>query len=94
MSRFLYKLVPVVVESLGGAFPELNTQAIRVAMVIREEEESFLRMLQRGFRRFENEAISAVASALAKKRGAQSHESLDRRRGTEGDQVALCRRQD
>ncbi|MBY0260693.1 MAG: alanine--tRNA ligase, partial [Phycisphaerales bacterium] len=38
---FFARLVPVVVENFGDAFPELRTNPARVAEVLREEEESF-----------------------------------------------------
>ncbi len=52
---FIYKLVPSVVDCLGGAFGELNTRADYVATVIESEEASFGRTLDRGLEIF-NEA--------------------------------------
>ena len=49
---WLHALVPTVVESLGGAFPELTKNPKRVAQVIREEEEAFLKTLDRGLELF------------------------------------------
>ncbi|MHC4446452.1 MAG: alanine--tRNA ligase, partial [Planctomycetota bacterium] len=46
----LCDLVPAVVESLGGAFPELKDKPEKVAEVIHDEEESFLRTLDNGIR--------------------------------------------
>ena len=54
---FLYKLVPTVVEFMGDAFPELRKNPQHVAEIIREEEESFERTLDRGIALFE-EAIA------------------------------------
>jgi len=51
---WLYTLVPVVVESLGSAFPELKKDPKRVAQVIREEEEAFLKTLDRGLELFQH----------------------------------------
>jgi alanyl-tRNA synthetase len=45
---FLYKLVPVVVDSLGDAFPEIRERADYVATVIQAEEAGFGRTLDRG----------------------------------------------
>lgn len=56
---FLYRLVPVVVEHMGDAFPELRQQPQRVADVIRREEEDFLRTIERGLRYF----VQAVSRA-------------------------------
>lgn len=50
---FLYKLVPAVVETLGDAFPELTKNEKHVAQIILEEEESFLKTLDRGLELFE-----------------------------------------
>ena len=52
----LYKLVPAVVETLGDAFPELTKNAKHVAQIILEEEESFLKTLDRGLELFEKAA--------------------------------------
>ncbi|MBQ9636565.1 MAG: alanine--tRNA ligase [Prevotella sp.] len=45
---FLYKLLPVLVEEMGDAFPELKAQQQLIARVMKEEEDSFLRTLERG----------------------------------------------
>ncbi|HYE02860.1 MAG TPA: alanine--tRNA ligase, partial [Phycisphaerales bacterium] len=50
---FFAQLVPVVVERMGGFFPELKQNPQRVMDVVREEEESFGRTLERGLRLFE-----------------------------------------
>ena len=44
----LYKLVPTLVETMGGAYPELKAQQELVTKVIKEEEESFLKTLATG----------------------------------------------
>jgi alanyl-tRNA synthetase len=50
---FFEQLVEPVIESLGGVFPELGRQESTLRRVIRSEEESFGRTLERGIRRFE-----------------------------------------
>ena len=45
---FLYKLLPTLVEEMGDAFPELKAQQTLIAKVMKEEEDSFLRTLEKG----------------------------------------------
>lgn len=45
---FLYKLLPTLVHEMGGAFPELQSQQQLIGRVIKEEEDSFLRTLDKG----------------------------------------------
>ena len=47
---FMYKLVPVLVENMGGAYPELKAQQTLIEKVMKEEEEAFLRTLETGIR--------------------------------------------
>ncbi|OLV18342.1 alanine--tRNA ligase [Deinococcus marmoris] len=47
----LYKLVPLVVESMGDAYPELRTEQARVEATIKSEEERFLKTLEGGILR-------------------------------------------
>ncbi len=50
---FIHKLVPVVGEVMGDAFPELQAQAGHAARVIKAEEEGFAQTLDRGLEIFE-----------------------------------------
>ena len=49
-SSFMYKLVSVLCENMGKAYPELISQRSLIEKVIKEEEESFLRTLETGIR--------------------------------------------
>jgi alanyl-tRNA synthetase len=60
---FIYKLVPALVEHMGGAYPELKSNPGRVANVIKGEEADFLKTIERGMALFEK------AAARAKKAG-------------------------
>jgi alanyl-tRNA synthetase len=57
---FLYKLVPVVVDCLGDAFPEVRQRAEHVSTVIESEEAGFGRTLDRGLEIFTSAADRAA----------------------------------
>ncbi len=57
---FFAKLVPVVVENFGQAFPELKKNPQRIVDIIRDEEESFGRTLDRGLKLFAEAAGRAA----------------------------------
>jgi alanyl-tRNA synthetase len=56
---FLCELVPTVVEVMGEAFPELKKNPGRVATAIRQDEEAFIRTLDRGIKLFQEAAKDA-----------------------------------
>ena len=45
---FIYRLLPVLILEMGDAFPELPAQRELIARVMKEEEDSFLRTLEKG----------------------------------------------
>ena len=45
---FMYKLLPVLVQEMGEAYPELPAQQELIGRVMKEEEDSFLRTLEKG----------------------------------------------
>jgi len=50
---FLCDLVPALIKEMGQAFPELEKQKEIIQNIIRQEEEAFLRALDKGIRLFE-----------------------------------------
>jgi alanyl-tRNA synthetase len=58
----LYRLVPVLVETMGDVFPEIVTQQKYIERVIRGEEESFGATIENGVRVFENIVTSEAAA--------------------------------
>ncbi|MEI6324527.1 MAG: alanine--tRNA ligase, partial [Gemmataceae bacterium] len=57
---FLYLLVPIVVDTMKSAFPELVERVGPVTKLILEEEDSFLRTLDRGLKLFAEVAEKTV----------------------------------
>jgi alanyl-tRNA synthetase len=61
---FMHKMVNVVVETMGEAFPELKKNPSRVSEIIREEEISFGKTLDRGIALFDEAAQRAKAQSI------------------------------
>ncbi len=59
---FMYKLLPVLIETMGDAYPELIAQKSLIEKVIKEEEESFLRTLETGIRLLDKTMEEAKAA--------------------------------
>lgn len=59
---FIWKLVEVLKNQMGEAFPELVSQQGLIENVIREEEESFLRTLETGIRLLDDLVAKAKAA--------------------------------
>ena len=58
---FMYKLLPVLIQNMGDAYPELNAQRTLIEKVIKEEEEAFLRTLETGIRLLDKTMADAKA---------------------------------
>ena len=56
LEPFLFKLVHVLVETMGEAFPEIKEQQSKIETIIKAEETSFNQTLDRGLTLFEAEA--------------------------------------
>ncbi|PFH46034.1 hypothetical protein AMATHDRAFT_156759 [Amanita thiersii Skay4041] len=59
---FFSSLVPVVVETMGGVFPELTKRIAEIKEILDEEEESFSRTLDRGEKLFDEFALRAQST--------------------------------
>ena len=55
---FFYQLVPGLIERMGEVFPELVEQQAKIAAVLKTEEDSFNRTLDRGIALFEKESAA------------------------------------
>jgi alanyl-tRNA synthetase len=64
---FFYKLVAVLARMMGDVFPEIRAKQTHVEEVLRREEESFNRTLDKGIQLFEQEAArgSAISGPFA-----------------------------
>jgi alanyl-tRNA synthetase len=71
----LCQLIPLLGEQFRTVFPELHQQADFVSRVVREEEESFHRTLEKGLRKFEE--ISAQSSVDLLVNGSAAFELYD-----------------
>ncbi len=70
----LFQLVPFLAKQFESVFPELIRQQEFVTKVIREEEESFLRTLDKGLRKMDELMAGATAAVL---NGKAAFELLD-----------------
>ncbi|MFN4285229.1 MAG: alanine--tRNA ligase [Lacibacter sp.] len=58
----LYQLVPLLATQFAHVFPELKAQEAFVQKVVKEEEEAFLRTLDKGLKRIDDIVAAAAAS--------------------------------
>ncbi|SHL20687.1 alanine--tRNA ligase [Fibrobacter sp. UWEL] len=59
---FIYKLVQVLADTMGDAFPEIRQRQAFVTEVIKSEEDRFIKTLDAGLERFEN-IVAEMGSA-------------------------------
>nr|WP_314633130.1 alanine--tRNA ligase [uncultured Porphyromonas sp.] len=62
---FIYSLLPVLIETMGDAYPELIAGRELISKVMKEEEESFLRTLETGIRLLEKQMEDTRAKGLS-----------------------------
>ncbi|MDR3269461.1 MAG: alanine--tRNA ligase [Tannerella sp.] len=59
---FMYKLLPILTETMGDAYPELVAQQTLIGKVMKEEEDSFLHTLETGIRLLDKKIEEAQAA--------------------------------
>ena len=74
---FIYKLVPTLVAEMGAAYPELPAQRELITRVIKEEEDSFLRTLDRGIRMLDDSMAALKAQGKTELAGADAFKLFD-----------------
>ncbi|QKX53979.1 uncharacterized protein TRUGW13939_01059 [Talaromyces rugulosus] len=70
IGSFFSKIVPTLVDQMGGMFPEITKKQSEVMETLDEEELSFSKTLDRGEKQFENYAQQAKSQGLDKLHGA------------------------
>ena len=74
---FMYRLVPVLVREMGNAYPELKAQQELITRVMKEEEDSFLRTLDKGIRMLNDAMDELKAKGKTVLDGAQAFRMFD-----------------
>ena len=74
---FLYKLVPTLVYEMGDAFPELKAQQQLISKVMKEEEDAFLRTLDKGISLLDKAMEELKASGKTELDGVQAFRLFD-----------------
>ena len=74
---FMYKLIPTLVVEMGDAFPELKAQQQLISRVMKEEEDSFLRTLEKGINMLNDAMDSLKAEGKKELDGAQAFRLFD-----------------
>ena len=74
---FLFRLVPTLVYEMGEAFPELKAQQTLITKVIKEEEDSFLRTLDKGIQLLDKAMDELKAQGKSELDGVQAFRLFD-----------------
>ena len=74
---FLYKLLPTLVHEMGAAYPELPAQQELISRVIKEEEDSFLRTLEKGINLLNADMNELTAQGKTELPGTQAFRLFD-----------------
>ena len=69
---FMYKLVDTLISDMGEAYPELPAQRVLIMKVTKEEEEAFLRTLEKGITLLDDAIAQAKASGANSISGVQA----------------------
>ena len=74
---FMYRLIPTLIDNMGGAYPELAAQQTLVERVIKEEEEAFLRTLETGIRLLDKVMADARTAGTTEVSGVEAFTLYD-----------------
>ncbi len=74
---FIYKLLPVLIQEMGQAYPELPAQRELIGRVMKEEEDSFLRTLEKGINMLQTAMNHLKAEGKTQLDGAQAFRLFD-----------------
>ena len=74
---FIYKLLPVLIQEMGQAYPELPAQRELIGRVMKEEEDSFLRTLEKGINMLQTAMDHLKAEGKTQLDGVQAFRLFD-----------------
>jgi len=73
---FIYQLVETLSKQMGDAFPELNTEKKLISIVIKEEENSFLKTLDQGLVLLENVIENTDSKIISGKKAFELYDTF------------------
>ena len=74
---FMYRLLPVLIREMGEAYPELPAQRELIGRVMKEEEDSFLRTLEKGITLLNNAMEETRSAGKTELDGTQAFRLFD-----------------